>query len=350
MPRHQRASEEHRAAAIAVGLHHVVPYESAGFTRRRAGRGVRFVDGRGRAIRSASTIARARALVIPPAWTEVWISADARGHVQAVGRDARGRLQYVYHPRWSEARSAAKYGRLAKFTRRLPQLRRRLGRDLRCKCLCRETAIASVVALIESGHLRVGNEAYRRENGSYGATTLEVRHLRLHGAHIDLSYRGKSGIRRRVHLEDAALAAVMRRERALPGRRLFQYRDDHGLHHVTSSDVNQYVREVIGREASAKDFRTWAASMRCALVLGREPPVDGITARRRHVRTAIAEVADALGHTPTVCRTSYIHPGLIAAYHDGRLFKRLPARLRRTPSAGVADLRAAERHVLALLA
>lgn len=341
--------EEARATAAAIGLRHVLPYQSPGFTRRRSGGGFTYVDDRGRRIGDRAAVERARHLAIPPAWVEVWICRDARGHIQAAGRDARRRLQYIYHPRWREVRSAQKYGRLASFTRALPGLRRRVARDLRCPCLCRETVAASVVALIESGHLRVGNDVYARENGSYGATTLECRHLRLHGAHIELKYRGKSGIPRHIEIEHPSLAAVVRRLRALPGRRLFQYRDDGGLHPVSANDVNAYLHETIGAAYSAKDFRTWAASLWCALVLGREAPPDGVTARKKAVRAAICEVADRLGHTPTICRTSYIHPGVLAAYDDGRLHRRLPQRLCRT-TRGIATLRAAERHVLALLA
>lgn len=337
------------ATARAIGLRYVRPYDDPGFTRAKHGRGFRYLDRRGRALRDAATLDRVRALVIPPAWTRVWIARDPRAHIQATGVDAKARRQYVYHPHWRTARDDAKYGRLAAFCRELPGLRRRVARDLACDCLCRESVAATVIALIESGHLRVGNDVYARTNRSYGATTLECRHLRLHGDRIELSYVGKSGVAHRVAIEDAGIARVVRKCRALPGRRLFQYRDRSGAHAISSSDVNGYLRGSVGAAYSAKDFRTWAATLWCALLLGHEDPPTGVTAARRAVRTAIREVADRLGHTPAVCRSSYVHPGVLAGFADGRLQAALPASLRTRAVRGVRDLRAAERHLIPLL-
>lgn len=336
------------ATAADCGLRYVRPYDDGGFTRKRAGKGFTYTDARGRRC-DARTVARIRSLAIPPAWQGVWIARDPRAHIQATGRDARNRRQYIYHPRWSEARAAAKYGRLASFCRALPALRRRIAHDLACNCLCRETVAATVIALIESGHLRVGNDAYARANGSYGATTLEGRHLHLHGDHIELAYRGKSGIKRRIEVRDPKLARLVRKVRTLPGRRLFQYRDGDAVHPISSNDVNRYLRDVVGAHHSAKDFRTWAATLRCALVLGREPPPTSKTAGQRTIRRAIAEVADHLGHTPTVCRASYVHPRILDAFRDGRLQRALPARLLRR-TADVTALRLAEPKIVPLLA
>jgi DNA topoisomerase I len=307
---------------VTAGLHQVTPYEDPGLTRRQAG------------------AKRVRALAVPPAWRDVWISRDPLGHIQAVGRDARGRLQYRYHERWRTARDGAKYDRLCDFCRALPALRRRVARDLRCHCVCRESVAATVVALLERGYLRVGNDEYLRQNGSYGATTLEDRHVTVKSGAIDLSYRGKGGLRRRIHVEDPAIARAVRRARAMPGPRLFQYQDGDRRRALTSKDVNQYLRETIGEQFSAKDFRTWAATAWCALLLAAEEPPASPTAAKRTIAAAIREVAERLGHTPAVCRGSYIHPLVIEAFTAGEL--------RRVKTPG-RDQRAAERCLLALL-
>jgi DNA topoisomerase-1 len=294
--------------------------DEPGLARRRRGRGFTYLrDGGGR-VTDDRTLARIRSLAIPPAWRDVWICADPDGHLQAAGRDARGRKQYRYHPRWRAVRDAGKYVRLAEFCRALPRLRRRVASDLRCDCLCKEKVVALVVSLLERTQLRVGNDEYARTNDSYGATTLRDRHARVRGSAVELCFRGKGGKPYRVALRDRRMATLVRRCRELPGQRLFQYLDSRGRAvPVTSTDVNHYVRTATGGSFTAKDFRTWAATMACAALLASRRPGDSQTARKREVKKIVEAVAEQLGNTPTVCRNSYIHPAVIEAYVDGRL-------------------------------
>jgi DNA topoisomerase-1 len=302
-------------------------------------------------VRDPDAIARFRSLANPPARTEVWICAEPHRHVQAIGRDAKRRLQYRYHPAWRAARDGEKYEKLIGFCRALPALRRRVMRDLASDGVTLEIATAAVVALIERGYLRVGNAEYARQNGSYGATTLERRHLRLHGDQLELHYRGKSGIDQRITLADDTLAEVLRRLRRLPGDRLFQYERDGRVHAVSANDVNRYVRATMGEAYSAKDFRTWAATAGCALRLAARARPETEAACTRAIREVIAEVAQRLGHTPTICRNSYVHPAVPAAFRRGSIAAHFPnaARMARAFDAGVGRA-AAERGLIALLA
>jgi DNA topoisomerase-1 len=289
-------------------------------------------------VRDADTLARIAGLVVPPAWTDVWICADPNGHIQATGRDARGRLQYRYHELWSRERGAKKFAELRRFARALPRLRRSVAQDLCCDCLCRETVVAAVVALIEKGHLRVGNDEYTRQNGSHGVTTLERRHVHLSGEHIELHYRGKSGVERHIEIGDATVARVLRRCLELPGRRLFKYKDGTRVRRVTSADVNAYIRERGGEPITAKYFRTWAASLKCLVRLAATPAPASMTAGKRAVTAVVKEVALELGHTPTVCRQSYVHPRVIERFMAGELGRQ-----------GVRSAKAAEKAFVALL-
>lgn len=326
------------AAASAASLIHSVDDEP-GLRRRRHGKKFRYLHVDGKPVRDAATLSRIRALAIPPAWTEVWIAPDARGHIQATGRDARGRKQYRYHDKWREVRDAAKYHRLVEFCAALPRLRAAVERDLACNCLCKTKVVATVVALMERAQLRVGNEEYARTNDSYGATTLRGRHARIHGDTLELSYRGKSGVARRVRITDRRLARIVRRCRELPGQRLFQYTDGDAVHPITSSDVNDYLREVSGGPFTAKDYRTWAATLGAAwLLCALEPPA---TQRetKRCVNEVIGAVAQQLGHTVAVCRKSYIHPGVLddfAAKKLSVLARQLKRRAAVSPAAGEA--------------
>ncbi len=262
-------------------------------------------------MRDTATLSRIRALAIPPAWTDVWISPDPDGHLQATGRDARGRKQYRYHAKWREQRDSAKYDRLVEFCRVLPKLRKQVERDLACACLCKDKVVATVVALMEKAQLRVGNDEYARTNHSYGATTLRDHHAKIRGNTIELGYRGKSGIERHVRLTDRRLAKIVRRCRDLPGQRLFQYVDGESIRPITSTDVNEYIHEVAGAEFTAKDYRTWAGTLgAAALLCGLEHP-DNERACKRCIKDVIDQVAAQLGHTAAVCRASYIHPRLL---------------------------------------
>jgi DNA topoisomerase I len=306
------------AAATAVSLHHAGDDEP-GLTRIRRGKAFRYRDADGKVVRDAATLSRIRALAIPPAWERVWISPDARGHIQATGRDARDRKQYRYHDQWRAVRDEAKYHRLVAFCAALPKLRATVERDLACGCLCKPKVIATVVALMERAQLRVGNEEYARQNGSYGATTLRDRHARIHGDTLELSYRSKSGIVRKIRVADRRLAKIVRRCRDLPGQRLFQYVDGDAIHPITSTDVNGYLRDASGGPFTAKDYRTWAATLGAAwLLCGLDAP-SSERERKRCVKQVIDTIARQLGHTPSVCRASYIHPRVIDDFGADKL-------------------------------
>lgn len=304
--------------------------DDRGITRVKSGKGFRYKTSSGRAVRDPATLARIRSLAIPPAWTDVWIATDPDAHVQATGRDARGRKQYRYHPRWRAVRDAGKFHRFVAFCRALPQIRRAVARDLGCSCLCKRKVVATVISLMERAQLRVGNDEYARTNGSYGATTLLDRHARIRGSTLELAYRAKGGVHRRHQLTDARLTRIVRRCRDLPGQRLFQYVDDDGAPApVTSSDVNAYLQEVGGGPFTAKDFRTWAATITAAALLCTIEHPGSLRECRRCVKEMLESVAERLGHTPTVCRKSYVHPALIDDFTAGRLADALAARLGR---------------------
>ena len=292
-------------------------------------------------MRDAATLSRIRALAIPPAWTDVWIAPDPDAHLQATGRDARGRKQYRYHPQWRAERDREKYSRLVEFCHALPRLRRAVAKDLACRCLCKNKVVATVVALMERAQLRVGNDEYARTNGSYGATTLRDRHARFHGDTLELSYTGKSGIARRVKLTDRRLARIVRSCRDLPGQRLFQYIDGDQIRAITSTDVNDYIRAIAG-DFTAKDYRTWAGTLGAAVLLcGLEHPGSERKCKAC-VKQVIEQVAEQLGHTPAVCRASYIHPQLIDDFNGNQLRELATAIQRHGAAFDVAVLRAVE--------
>ena len=273
-----------------------------------------------KAVRDEATLKRIRSLAIPPAWREVWICVREDGHLQATGRDARGRKQYRYHPRWRETRDETKYGRLVAFARALPRIRRRTGRDLARAGLPREKALAAVVRLLEATLIRVGNEEYARENESFGLTTLRGRQVRIDGATLRFCFRGKSGVQHAVEITDRRLAGIVRRMRELPGEELFGYVDDTGeTRAIESGDVNDYLREAAGEAFTSKDFRTWAGTLLCARELRRLDAPASEADGRRNVAQAVEAVAKALGNTKAVCRKCYIHPRVIDAYLGGRL-------------------------------
>jgi DNA topoisomerase-1 len=306
-------------AARAAGLRHVSD-RGSGIRRRHAGKRFGYLDVDGRPIRDARVLDRIEGLAIPPAWTDVWICPSPRGHIQATGRDAKGRKQYRYHPRWREVRDETKYGRLRAFGEALPRLRRRVDEDLARSGLSREKVLASVVRLLETTLIRVGNEEYARHNESYGLTTLRDDHVDVAGADVTFTFRGKSGKEHTVGVHDRKLAAIVKRCRDLPGQELFQYEDTEGGQHVVgSADVNAYLHEVMGEEFTAKDFRTWAGTVLAAAELVRLGPADSETAARHNVVAAIETVAERLGNTPAICRRCYVHPVVNETYLDGEL-------------------------------
>ena len=291
-----------------------------GISRRRAGRGFSFRRPDGATIREPGTLARIHALAIPPAWTDVWICADPTGHLQATGRDARGRKQYRYHARWSRDRGDAKFSRLIGFAGVLPRIRARCDADLALPGLPREKVLATVVRLLETTLIRVGNDEYARLNRSFGLTTLKTRHARVTGTAIRFRFRGKSGRQHEVGLRDRRLAAVVRRCQDLPGQELFQYVDADGdQRDIASDDVNAYLRQISGADVTAKDFRTWAGTVLAYRALRALAPGDDPRTARQNVVEAVRLTAGRLGNTPAVARRSYVHPAILEAYLDGAI-------------------------------
>jgi DNA topoisomerase I len=293
---------------------------SPGLQRRRAGKGFVYVLPSGKRLRNDAAIARIRSLAIPPAYTQVWICPSANGHIQATGRDARGRKQYRYHSRWREQRDTAKYDRLAAFAKKLPLLRRQINQDLRLHGLPRRKVVAAVVSLLERSFIRVGNEEYSRSNGSYGLTTLRNRHVRVRGESVAFEFRGKSGKFHSLVLADARLAVIVKRCQELPGQQLFQFINDEGKREgIDSDDVNSYIRSAVGEEFSAKDFRTWAGTLLAAQALSTADEAESVAERKQQVADVIGQVSKRLGNTPSVCRKCYVHPAVLDAYLDGKL-------------------------------
>jgi DNA topoisomerase-1 len=290
-----------------------------GIRRRRRGRGFVYLHADGRKVADEAQLARIRSLAIPPAYRDVWICASARGHLQATGHDARGRKQYRYHVRWRSHRDGQKFDRILEFGRALPRIRRRIAQDLRKTGLPRERVLATVVKLLDATLVRVGNEEYARANGSFGLTTLRNRHVSVTGDTLNFEFRGKSGIVHRVTVSDPALARIVRRCADIPGQELFQWIDaEGGRHRIDSNDVNEYLREASGGSFTAKDFRTWFATIE-ALATLRRHPVGTQREVKRKLNEVIAAVAARLGNTPTICRKCYIHPQVLEAYAAGRL-------------------------------
>ncbi|MBP2231060.1 DNA topoisomerase-1 [Azospirillum agricola] len=309
--------------AACAGLLYVSDDEP-GIRRRRAGKGFAYRWPDGTPVREEETLARIARLAIPPAYRDVWICADPDGHLQATGRDTRGRKQYRYHQRWTELREGTKFGRMLEFCRALPGLRARVDADLGRRGLPREKVLAAVVRLLEATLIRVGNESYARDNRSYGLTTLRDRHAAIEGAELRFSFKGKSGKAWKVSLRDRRLARVVRACRDVPGDELFQYVDGDGARHaVTSGDVNAYLRAATGEDFTAKDFRTWAGTVLAAMALTEFESFDSAAAAKRNVTRAIEQVAARLGNTPAVCRKSYVHPEVLGAYLDGSLLAAL---------------------------
>jgi len=333
------------AAARAARLSYAIE-PGPGYRRRRAGRGFTYYDRQGRRIRSPEQLARLRALAIPPAWQNVWISPSAHSHIQATGEDAKGRKQYKYHPRFRAVRDAAKYAHVLSFAEHLPSLRRRLRRDLRRPGLDRDKVLSALVELMQRTCVRVGNDCYALANGSYGLTTLRDRHASIRGSELRFKFQGKGGKLHEVTLEDARLARIVRRCREVPGQRLFQFVDDRGQPHpVSSGDVNEYLRRATGEPFSAKDFRTWTGTLLAVHGLGACAIPESPRAARREVKRALERVSTELGNTVAVCRKSYVHP---------RVLEATPERLR-AASEGLAALRrrrgwsVAERQLIAYL-
>ena len=311
-----------------------------GITRIARGDGFAYFRPDGRELRRESDLARIASLVIPPAWTDVWICTNPRGHLQATGKDVKGRKQYRYHPAWVAERDSNKYASLADFAQVLPRIRRAVVRDLRRPALCKERVLAAVVRLMDQAFIRVGGERYRRENGSFGATTLRNQHVRRSGDSVVLDFRGKSGKRHAIRIDDHRVVRVIRRCLDLPGDVLFQYKDGNAVRCISAADVNAYLKDISGADVTSKDFRTWGGTVRAATHLWSAERAEGKTASRTLVREAIKAASQALGNTPAVCRKSYIHPRIFECYEKGVVVEAPPA---------MRGLRADERMALALL-
>jgi DNA topoisomerase I len=336
-------------SAEEAGLRYVSD-TSPGIRRRRAGRGFTYSGVDGRRLRDPGQLERIRALAIPPAWTDVWISPTRRGHIQATGRDARGRKQYRYHPRWHAVRDEVKYGRMVAFAAVLPAIRERTEADLRRQGLPREKILATVVRLLEGTMIRVGNEEYARDNDSYGLTTMEDEHAQVSTRRIVFRYRGKSGKEHEATLDDPRLARIVRRCQELPGQRLFQYEEEDGtIREVDSADVNDYLREISGEPFTAKDFRTWAGTVLACMALQEFSAFDSETEAKKNVVEAIKRVAERLGNTPAVCRSSYIHPVILDSYLDGSMLETLRQRAADELATSAHELRPEEAAALGLL-
>ncbi len=317
-----RVRGQGEAAAIAADLRHVSD-DRPGITRRRSGRGFSYIAVDGSVVRDTASLRRIRALAVPPAWTNVWICPSPNGHIQATGRDARGRKQYRYHARWNEVRDATKYDRMVQFGGALPTIRARVDEDLARSGLPKEKVLAIIISLLEATVIRVGNEEYARENHSYGLTTMQNRHIAIDGSQMRFRFRGKSGKVHDISLSDRRLARMVQRCRDLPGQDLFQYRDDAGESQpIDSADVNEYLRCIAEQDFTAKDFRTWAGTLLAAEQLVPLRPADPAVPSKEVLVAAIAVVAERLGNTPAVCRKCYIHPAILNAYQDEAEFDR----------------------------
>ena len=340
-----KTSADPKEAADVAGLRYVAD-DRPGIRRRRCGRGFAYVGPDGAGICDERVLTRIREIVIPPAWTDVWICPFADGHIQATGRDAKGRKQYRYHPRFRELREGAKYERLIAFAETLPAIRAAVREHMALRGLPREKVLATVVHLLETTLIRVGNDDYARHNGSYGLTTLKQRHVKVEGAEIRFRFPGKGGKEWSLTVKDRRVAKVIKACQELPGQDLLQYVDDDGKRlDVTSGDVNAYLKAITGQDITAKDFRTWAGTVLAAAALAELPGFDGATQAKRNLRAAVTRVATRLGNTPTVCRQCYMHPEVIDAYLDGTLAMKLDS----GPRNGVDRLHPDETAVLALL-
>jgi DNA topoisomerase-1 len=310
-------------SARAAGLRYVSD-TSPGIRRRRAGKHFSYLGLDGKAMRDQKELQRIRALAIPPAWNNVWICPDPRGHIQASGRDARGRKQYRYHSEWRKIRDETKYNKLIVFGQALPRIRERVNADLSLPGLPREKVLAVVVRLLDTLSIRVGNEEYARENKSFGLTTLRNRHVEVTGATIHIHFRGKRGIEHDVGIQDKRLARIIKQCQDLPGHELFQYLDESGKRvPIDSDDVNEYLRSITGKEFTAKDFRTWSGTVITVCELTELGDAETQTQTKKHLAQAIETAAKHLGNTPTICRKCYVHPEVINSYLDGKLLSAL---------------------------
>jgi DNA topoisomerase I len=336
-------------AAESAGLRYVSDARP-GIRRRKAGKGFSYTRVDGSRLSELDVLRRIKALAIPPAWTDVWICPFADGHIQATGRDAKGRKQYRYHVRFREVRESTKYEHVVSFADALPSIREKVHEHMALRGLPREKVLATVVHLLETTLIRVGNDNYARENNSYGLTTLKNRHVAVEGNEVRFRFTGKSGKQWSLRVKDRRIANIIRACQELPGQELLQYIDEEGsCQDVTSTDVNAYLKEITGRDITAKDFRTWAGTVLAAMALNELESFDGAAQAKRNLRTAIEKVSARLGNTPTICRKCYVHPEVLSSYMHGNLVHELKSKAESELRGAIGSLKPEEAAVLALL-
>jgi DNA topoisomerase I len=341
--------DEYQEAAEEAGLTYVSD-EDRGLSRERHGDGFRYLKPNGEPVTDEATLDRIRRLAIPPAWTDVWICTKANGHLQATGRDVRGRKQYKYHPQFREVRESTKYEHMLEFARALPAIRATIADHMDFRGLPREKVLATVVHLLESTLIRIGNDDYAKENKSYGLTTLRNPHVSVNGSELRFRFKGKSGKSWQLQLKDRRVAKIVKACQELPGQKLFEYLDENGeAREVTSADVNAYLREITGQDITAKDFRTWAGTVMAALALREFETFDSQASAKKNLRAAIETVASRLGNTPTICRKCYIHPEILSAYTEGALMLRIKQKAESELRDKLGSLKPEEAAVLALV-
>jgi DNA topoisomerase-1 len=335
--------------AEEAGLRYVSD-DQPGYARKIKGGDFEYFDTDGKPIRDETRLLRIRRLAIPPAYKDVWICPSPNGHIQATARDARGRKQYRYHERWREARDENKYERMLVFGQALPKIRRQVNKDMGLRDLPRNKVLATVVHLLGRTFIRIGNEEYARENKSFGLTTMQERHVDVKGATLSFTFRGKSGVKHEIDVNDRRLANIIRKLQDLPGQDIFQYEDETGeVRNISSQDVNDYLQEITGEDFTAKDFRTWAGTVLTAMALSAQGPVENEAQAKKNIKDAIVVVAKILGNTPTVCRKCYVHPVVLDSYLDGDMIEGLKQKTEEALSENLEDLRAEEAAVMSFI-
>ena len=336
-------------SAKSAGLRYVSDAKP-GISRLKRGKNFRYAMKDGSPVRDAETLGRIKSLVIPPAWVDVWISPWSNGHLQATGRDVKGRKQSRYHPRWREVRDETKYERMSHFADALPTIRERVQHDLALQGLPRKKVLATIVSLMEATLIRVGNEEYARENHSYGLTTMRNKHVEVHGSKITFTFQGKSRVHHTIALNDKRLAKIIQRCEDIPGQELFHFLDHDGTAHtIDSADVNEYLQEISGEHFTAKDFRTWAGSVLACMTLKELGPYETVTQAKKNVVEAIKSVAERLGNTPSVCRKCYVHPAVLEAYLGGTSVEEAKEKIEEEIEEHSTALKREERALLELL-
>ena len=336
-------------AAEEAGLRYVSD-DQPGYTRKKKGDDFEYLDTKGQPITDETRLLRIKRLAIPPAYTDVWICPTPNGHLQATGRDARGRKQYRYHEKWRDARDETKYDRMLIFGAALPKIRKRVEADLALPGLPKNKVLAAIVSIMERTFIRVGNEEYARTNNSYGLTTMRNKHVDVKGAKVQFKFRGKSGIVHEVDIADRRLARIVKKVQDLPGQELFAYVDENGaVIDIKSQDVNGYLREITGEDFTAKDFRTWAGTVLAAVALNHLDVSESKTEAKKNVKNAISAVAKILGNTPAVCRKCYVHPAVLETYLNGNMIEGLKRKTEQALAQNLPDLRSVEAAVMTFL-